>query len=602
MKKLDKGMRNKDFGKGDWKAFFKLMPRIKLPWFLILIGFLVSISQSEVMARVPVSTAALFSGEFSGKALASAIIYNVLNFLLMIIATFITTYVGAKAVLRAQKILWGRMLCIDMPYYDSNNPSDLLSTITNDTDTAVNAIVAQLITLIPSLYYVFRMLSTLNNYDIRLLVSVLVLIPLNVIFVVIIGRWRYEVNANIFRRIGSLTGYLAERVANILLIRSYTNEQKELHNGIHAAKGLYDANLRAAKVNFVADGVSTIMEVLQRGVPIIFGVILLKGNYITMQQWIAFFLSIGLIITQVNNIVSIWNSIKTAQGAATRMIQILEAPLEKHEISTSEAAPKQGDIVFDHVSFSYSDKLALQDISLKIPYGKSTAIVGQCGSGKTTLLSLIERLYIPTEGSIAMGNEDISKIELERYRDCFAYVQQDAGIFSGSLRRAMTYGIKRAVTDEELMKAAKRTGAYDLAKGMPDGFDAILAISGRSVSGGQRQRIVLTREFLKNKNVLLMDEPTSALDAQSAREIQQTIFNLFAGKTLVFITHDLSMLSSVDQIIVLDNGSIVGCGTHKELMNSCKPYEELINARVQEEVFARRRSSFLVHSVLYLRV
>lgn len=586
MKKLDKGMRNKDFGKGDWKAFFKLMPRIKLPWFLILIGFLVSIGQSEVMARVPVSTAALFSGEFSGTALASAVAYNVLNFMLMIIATVITTCVASMAVLRAQKILWSRMLCIDMPYYDTHDPSNLLSTITNDTETAVNAIVTQLISLIPSLYYVFRMLSTLNNYDIRLLISVLILIPLNVIFVVIIGRWRYEVNANIFRRIGSLTGYLAERVANILLIRSYTNEKKELHNGIEASKGLYDANLRAARVTFVADGVSSIMEVLQRGVPIIFGVILLKGNYITMQQWITFFLAIGLIITQVNSIISIWNSIKSAQGAATRMIQILDAPQEKHEVSTSEAAPKQGDIVFDHVSLNYGDKQALQDISLTIPYGKSTAIVGRCGSGKTTLLSLIERLYVPTAGSITMGEEDISQIELERYRDCFAYVQQDAGIFSGSLRGAMTYGIKRAVGDEELMKAAQRTGAYELVAGMPDGFDSQLAISGRSVSGGQRQRIVLTREFLKNKNVLLMDEPTSALDAQSAREIQQTIFKLFTGKTLVFITHDLSMLSSVDQVIVLDNGAIAGCGTHQELMHSCKPYEELINARVQEEVFA----------------
>lgn len=586
MKKLDKGMRNKDFGKGNWKAFFKLMPRIKLPWFLILIGFLVSIGQSEVMARVPVSTAALFSGEFSKTALVSALAYNILNFMLMIITTFITTYVSMQAILKAQKILWSRMLCIDMSYYDMHDASDMLSTITNDTETAVNAIVAQLISLIPSLYYVFRILSTLNNYDIRLLISVLILIPLNVIFVVIIGRWRYEVNANIFRNIGSLTGYLAERVANIFLIRSYTNEQKELSNGIETSKGLYDANLRAAKVTFVADGISTIMEVLQRGVPIIFGVILLKGNYINMQQWITFFLSIGLIITQVNNIVSIWSSIKSAQGAAARMIQILDAPQEKHEISTYEAESKLGDIVFDHVNFNYGDKQALHDISLTIPYGKSTAIVGRCGSGKTTLLSLIERLYVPTAGSITMGEIDIDEIELEQYRNSFAYVQQDAGIFSGSIRTAMTYGIKRVVGDEELMKAAQRTGADELVAGMPEGFDTQLAITGRSVSGGQRQRIVLTREFLKNKSVLLMDEPTSALDAQSAREIQQTIFNLFTGKTLVFITHDLSMLSSVDQIIVLDNGEIAGCGTHKELMDSCKIYEELINARVQEEVIA----------------
>lgn len=586
MEKLDTKLHDKNFGKGNWKAFFKLMPRIKLPWFLILIGFLVSIGQSEVMARVPVSTAALFGGEFSSAALISAVTFQVLNFLLMAISTVLCAYVASVAVYRARKILWRRMLRIDMSYYDTHDPSDLLSTITNDTETATEAIVTQLISLIPSLYYVFRVFFTINNYDIRLLISVLILIPVNMICIVILGRWKYEVNANIFRHIGGLTGYLAERVANIILIRTYTNEQKELQNGIDVSKGLYDANVRSAKVNLVNDGINTILDVLQRGVPIIFGVFLLKGNYINMEQWIAFFLFVGLLIPQVNSIMGIWTSIKSAQGAATRMIQILDAKEEKLENSTFESVVKQGDIVFDHVSFNYGDTPALQDISLTIPHGKSTAIVGCCGSGKTTLMSLIERLYVPTTGRITMGDEDISKVELERYRDCFAYVQQDAGVFSGSLRATMTYGIKRNVRDEELMAAAQRTGAYGFVTEMPDGFDTQLAISGRSVSGGQRQRIVLTRELLKDKNVLLLDEPTSALDAQSAHEIQKTIFDLFSGKTLVFITHDLSMLSNVDQIIVMESGTIAGCGTHKELMHSCKPYQELISARVQEEVFA----------------
>lgn len=586
MEELDTKLHDKNFGKGNWKAFFKLMPRIKLPWFLILIGFLVSIGQSEVMARVPVSMAALFGGEFSSAALISAVTFQVLNFLLMAISTVLCAYVASVAVYRARKILWRRMLRIDMSYYDTHDPSDLLSTITNDTETATEAIVTQLISLIPSLYYVFRVFFTINHYDIRLLISVLILIPVNMICIIILGRWKYEVNANIFRHVGGLTGYLAERVANIILIRTYTNEKKELQNGIDVSKGLYDANVRSAKVTLVGDGINTILEVLQRGVPIIFGVFLLKDNYINMEQWIAFFLFVGLLIPQVNSIMGIWTSIKSAQGAATRMIQILDAKEEKLENSTSESVVKQGDIVFDHVSFNYGDTPALQDINLTIPQGKSTAIVGCCGSGKTTLMSLIERLYVPTTGSITMGGEDISQVELEHYRDCFAYVQQDAGVFSGSLRATMTYGIKRNVKDEELMAAAQRTGAYGFVTEMPDGFDTQLAISGRSVSGGQRQRIVLTRELLKDKNVLLLDEPTSALDAQSAHEIQKTIFDLFSGKTLVFITHDLSMLSNVDQIIVLESGTIAGCGTHKELMHSCKPYQELINASVQEEVFA----------------
>lgn len=577
MKPTKKPSHDKNFGRGNWKAYFRLIPYIKLPWLLILIAFIVDIGYSEVLARVPVSTSALFGGNLTGAALASAIIYNLLSYVLMLGSICLISCVSAVAVRRAQGVLWKRMLRLDMAYYDANDPSNLLSTLTNDTETAVNSLISQLISVIPSLYYVIRVLITLQGYDFRLLVSMLVLIPLNVAYVVIVGRWKYEVNAGIFRQVGGLTGFLAERVSNLFLIRSFTNEEKERENGMEAAKGLYSAKVRAAKVTLVADTLANVLDVLQRCVPIVFGLYLLKMHNITMEQWVAFFLFVGQLIPQVNSLISTWSDIKSAQGAASRMIQIMDAPIETAEECKASTAVKDGDIVFHNINFAYGDKTVLNNINLNIPSGKATALVGRCGSGKTTLMSLIERLYVPTSGTITLDGTDISSFDRNAYRAHFAYVQQDAGLFGGTLRSAMTYGIKRDVSDEELLKAAEKTGAQQLVQDTPGGLDAHLAINGSSVSGGQRQRMVLTREVLKGRSCLLLDEPTSALDARSAFDIQQKLLEVFHGTTMLMITHDLRLLSAVDQIIFLENGTVVDSGTHLELMSRCAPYRDLVN-------------------------
>lgn len=576
--------RRADFGHGNWKAYFQLIPYIRMPWLLVIIGFVVNMGYSEVMAYVPVSTSALFSGDFSSSALFSAVLYNVFNYALLFGSMILLSWVSYVAVRRGQEILWGRMLRLDMAYYDTHNPADLMSTLTNDTQTAVSSLITQLISLIPSLYYLVRVCMTLNSYDVRLLISILVLIPVNVVYVVILGRWQYEVNAGVFSQVGKLTGYLAERVANIFLIRAYNRESAEEEQGLETAGRLYRAKILSAKVTLVSEAAANLMEILQRGLPIVFGMYLLQRKYITMQEWVAFFLFVSQVISRVNSVVSAWSSIKAAQGAAARMIEIFTAPEEKLDSGSAEGTVADGDIVFHNVSFSYGDKEVLHDLSFTIPQGKTTALVGRCGSGKTTLLSLIDRLYAPSRGSVTMAGKDVSEYELQTYRAHFAYVQQDAGVFGGTLRSAMTYGIKRSVSDEELTAAAEKTGILQLCTATEQGFDAPLAISGSSVSGGQRQRLVLTRELLKAKPWLLLDEPTSALDARSALRIQQKLMELFKGTTKLMITHDLRLLAQADHVIFLEDGRVADSGSPVELMARCEAYRTLVQCSKGEPV------------------
>lgn len=565
------------FGKGDWRALFRLIPYIRMPWLLVAVGFVVNLGYSEVLAYVPVSTSALFSGQFTGSALVSAVVYNVLNYALLFGSLILQSWVCSVAVRRAQQVLWRRLLRLDMAYCDRHDPSDMMSTLTTDTETAVTAMITQLISFLPGVYYLVRVCLTLNSYDFRLVLSLLILVPINLLYVVVLGRWQYEANAGIFRQVGRLTGYLAERVSNILLIRAYTCEKTEEANGLDAARQLYRAKIRAARVSLAGDSAASLMDVLQRAVPIVFGMILLQQQAITMEQWIAFFLFVGQVINQVSSVAGSWSSIKAAQGASARMVSLFTAPEESGlGVSGGSTQLPRGDLVFENVHFAYGDKEVLHGVTLTIPQGKATALVGRCGSGKTTLLSLIERLYTPTSGHITLGGQPVTGFDLAAYRDHFAYVQQDAGVFGGTLRSALTYGVGRPVSDDELTRAADRTGILPLVQAA-GGFDAPLSISGKSVSGGQRQRIVLTRELLKHKPCLLLDEPTSALDARSALSLQNRLLDLLPGTTKVMITHDLRLLARMDHVIFLENGRVVDSGSPAQLMARCPAYRSLVD-------------------------
>jgi ATP-binding cassette subfamily B protein AbcA/BmrA len=156
-------------------------------------------------------------------------------------------------------------------------------------------------------------------------------------------------------------------------------------------------------------------------------------------------------------------------------------------------------------------------------------------------------------------------------------------VFSGKVREVLTYGIHRQLTDDELIQAAKDAGAWDFIQTLPGDLDAEIAADGQSLSGGQRQRLVLAREFLRNADVLLLDEPTSALDATTAQAVEETVFRLFRGKTILMVTHDMSLVSGMDQIVVLQDGDLVGRGTYDELKGSCPLFREMVAAQRREE-------------------
>lgn len=569
--------------KTDWGQFLRFIKQIKLDWILILLTLIATIVYYELAAKIPGVTAQLMAGDFTTAAIISCISIYLLQLVLNVAVSLLNTFSTARSTRNARKIVWDRMMKVETKFYRDNSPEQLLSAVTADTSAAVTSIVSLAAGTIPMVYYMFRSFSIVGGDNWKLLMTLLVMVPVNVLYAIFVGKWQYKTNARIQGRIGGLTGYLSERLKNLNLIKSFANETTEEKNGQRAITELYGARKHSIYINSLSIGYMMGTEVISIVAAVLIASSLLKNGELTLEGWMAFYIfmpKIGAVLRQICNT---WITVKGVQGYAQRLGNIMDAP-EAHLTAGEPVVP--GDITFEKVNFSYGDEAVLKNVSFTAPVGKVTALVGLSGSGKSTMLNLIERLYVPDSGRITLKGQDIFQLDLTQYRSTMAYVPQDAGVFSGSFREVLTYGVKKEVREEDLVRVTKLAGIYDFIASQPKGFDTVIAPWGATLSGGQRQRLVIAREALKDAPVLLFDEPTSALDATTAKAIQNTILTTFTGKTIVMVSHDLSLVGAADQIVVVNGGQVLACGKHEALLSSCALYKELVDEQAYEEVYA----------------
>lgn len=579
---MAKRVKEKQLG-NSWGALLRTVRDLRLPWFWIILSLTLNLTETTLLLKLPVTTSGLLSGDISATAVTEAIVYFALTGVISVAAVTAMMHAQSYSVCRTREQVWSKMLRMPMSHFDTNDPTELMSSITSDSGAASN-LVNIILNLPSAIYYVIGAMLTIGEYHWLLALSCFMLFPIKYVYSLIMGRVFQKSSIRLYNRIGNLTGYLADRIAHLQLIKTYTNEDEEQKNGEAAANELLKANMRIVHQGNISEVCMAVMDILQKFVVILVAVILLRQKKIDLAIWLAFFLFSQNLFSNMDQIFVFWTAIKGMQGSFYRVTEIMQSP---EEVSGPvKEFPADGDIAFDHVTFTYpqTEEPALQDVSFTVPRGTSAAIVGLCGSGKTTTISLLERLYTPDAGTVTVGGRDIRDFSLADYRKKFAYVQQGAGIFSGTLRELLTYGIDRMVSDEEILAAAEKTGFSEYLQLCKDCLDTDVAAGGTSMSGGQSQRLVLTREVLRGGDIILMDEPTSALDVQVSAKIQQTMDTVFAGKTRILVTHDLRFAQSYDKILVMKEGRLVGEGTHEELLETCETYRTMHEEAKEEEV------------------
>ena len=573
----NKDRENKTKKQSIWKSYLKLMFRAKLPYFYILLCIIFQLIYSKLQFLFPGYSQKILSGDISKPIIYGAMAVIVGKTILDGIIRVISKMTNFKIDKSFRTLVWDKLLHSPISLFDKEKPNELVSRTASDTAN-ISVMFSYIIpSTIGMLYFTYTTIQELFIYNWMLGVIQLVYIPIYLVLTIWYGSWQYKTNKKVQEKLSMLTQFLSELLSNMHLIKAFTNEKKEEKRGKDIVEGFYRASLIRSIIDWAETPVSGIMALIQSVIVIVSGIYLISRNIITIDIWIAYYLYVDILYGVLNTFVYMYLDVKRSQGSTSRIAELLDG--EEEEYNGLKALEKiDEDLVFEDVSFGYGEKKVLSNISFKIPYGKTTAIVGESGGGKTTALSLIQRFYSPDSGSIKLGNTLIKDFNLKEWRNTFSYVSQDSPLLSGTIKENIMYGVKREVSEDELIKVAKSANLLEVINTLPNGFETQVGEGGCKLSGGQRQRIAIARALLRDSEILLLDEPTANLDNQAEKAIQEAMDNLSKDRTTIVIAHDLATIKDANQIILINSGEVKGIGTHEELLKTNEIYKLLVNS------------------------
>jgi ATP-binding cassette subfamily B protein len=322
----------------------------------------------------------------------------------------------------------------------------------------------------------------------------------------------------------------------------------------------------------------------------IYGAIMAINGEITVGTYIAYSGLVIWLIWPIRNLGRIIVSASTGMVSYGRLMEIVKQAREpmfdgKHQPD----GPVRGDIIFENVSFMYSDgkSNALKDISFHVKPGQSVALLGSTGSGKSSLVNLLPRFHEYTGGRILLDGVELKYYSRAYLRRQIGIVEQEPFLFSRTIRENITYGVGRNVSQEEVERAARASAIHDVILGFPDGYNTLVGEKGVTLSGGQKQRVTIARTLLKNPRILILDDSTSSIDTETEASIREALNELMENRTTFIIAHRIQSVMVADSILVLDKGAVIQMGTHEELLAQADGmYRRIydIQTRIDEEL------------------
>ena len=560
--------------KQSWGPFRALIRETKLPYFWILLCVVAGLGVSQLNLMFPSYTEQIIGGDFSAKLIIATVLVLFGGAIMDMAYQVVCQIVNANISKRFRDSVWKKILKLPMRFFDENGTSELISRETEDTSLLSTFLTDDISGIVSNVYTLIATMVILLGYDWHLVVAELIIVPIIIIIGIIKGRVDFSLNDSLQMKVALLTGGIAEILTNVPLIKVFVQEKKATEQSREKTQALYKAKMKITWIGSAFSAISTLLEVVESLIVILFGIYLIRHKIITVSVWVAFYMYSTNLTGCVDSLMQVWDDLKVAQGAMRRISELVCEEEDEYDVGDVLTKP-EGDIQLEHVSFQYEEKPVLRDVSFTIPQGQHTAIVGLSGAGKTTVLNLLERFYEPAAGKIRLGDASISDYTLRSWRSHVGYVTQDAWVMDGTVRDNLTYALPDGITDEVLMEELHKLGLDSVVSELSDGLDTQVGEDGSFLSGGQRQRICVARTLLTKPNLLLLDEVTSNLDALTEHAIFRAINELRGQQTVVSVAHKLNMITGADRIVVMQNGEVDGIGTHDELMQQDGLYRSM---------------------------
>ena len=566
----------------------RILSYLKPYWFQFLMVFAAILLSATVGLLPSIITGRIVDEALVGRNMQLLIRLLVMAFVTLagsqvigVIESYINAWISQRIIFDMKNQMYDHLQHMPHSFFTSERQGDIITRMNTDISGVSSVISGTLSSVVSNVATVVTTLIALFTMSWQLAIVGIVVIPLLILPTKSVGRTRWQLLSESQAKTDEMNQLVNETlsVSGSLLVKLFTREKQEYDRFVAVNEEVTQLSLkeqRSGKWFRVVMGMFTQLGPL---------LIYFAGGWLIISRTDPG-LTVGTItatVALVNRLYRPVESLLDIQVSFTRSLALFTRIFDYFDMVNPIVSPKNpirpvlkdADIVFDHVSFSYSpDKPLLTDINFTVPKGKMYAVVGPSGSGKSTIVNLIPRLYDVTGGRVVVGRVDVRDCDLAYLRGGIGMVTQDTYLFNGTIRENLLYA-KPDATREEIEAACRTASIHDFIMSQPDGYDTQVGNRGLKLSGGEKQRLSIARVMLKDPKILILDEATSALDSISENAIQEALEIMMRGRTSIVIAHRLSTILKADRIMVVKDGVIAEEGTHDELLSKNGVYREL---------------------------
>jgi ATP-binding cassette, subfamily B, bacterial MsbA len=480
---------------------------------------------------------------------------------------YLLLFLGQRVIADLRLSIQQHLLYLPLRFFKESRVGEIVSRVTNDvttlqavlTETPI-AVLRQVITIIGGIT-----LMAVMNWQLTLLIFVIV--PPIIVLAIIFGRRVEKLSTLVQDRLANAIAALEESISGIRIVKSFTQERYEEKRFKDRIENTFNTTMDRTRMRAAFIPLVSLLGFIAVTAIMWIGGQFVLNKTLTPGELVAFLFYMIMVAAPLGEFAGVYTQIREANGAASRIFEIMQTPSEPQQAEEAEEMPPIiGKVAFNNVSFGYEpDDLVLENINVIVEPSEIIALVGPSGVGKTTMVNLIPRFFDPIEGWLEIDGHRIIDVTLQSLRSQIGLVPQETFLFGGTVADNIAYGNLEACR-EDIVQASKAAYAHKFIEALPEGYDTEVGERGIKLSAGQRQRIAIARALLKDPRILILDEATSALDSESEQMVQKALEVLMENRTTFVIAHRLSTIKNADRILVLEEGRIVEQGSHEALM------------------------------------
>ncbi len=493
--------------------------------------------------------------------------------------------VGQHVLYDVRTAMFDHLQKLSLSFYNRYSVGRVITRVINDVGTLREFVTWATLAIVRDLLSIIGTVIAMLTLNLRLSLLTFTVLPLMVVATILFRRAARQNYRRVRAAVSWTNSVLAENVNAVRVVQAFSRQSHNYSNfKDYVNRYFLERSLDAAKVASIFTPIVDVLGAIATALVVYLGGTAVLGESMTAGVLIAFVLYIDRLFDPIRDLSRRFDTLQSTMAGGERILELLNTPIEVQDAKDArEMGAILGDVRFEHVSFHYSDDLALvlDGVNLDVRAGETVALVGETGAGKTTIVKLLTRFHDPTVGCVRVDGVDLRRVTQQSLRKQMGMVLQDPFLFNGSVKENILFG-RLDASDEDVIASANAVGAQDFIMRLKNGYDTSVEEGGATLSVGQRQLISFARALLANPRILILDEATSSVDTQTEQIIQKALATLLKGRTSFVIAHRLSTITNADKIVVIHDGKIIEQGTHAELLAKQGMYYELYKTGFRE--------------------